>query len=689
MRILLVDDDEIFIQALAQKLTAQHYAVDIALDGEMGWSYAQFAVYDLIVLDINLPKLDGIGLCQQLRRNKYSNSILLLTAKGNSSDKVMGLDAGADDYVVKPCPIEEICAHIRALLRRQTTPSTPILEWGRLRLDPGTCEVVYQEQLLTLSPKEYGLLELFLRNPQRVFSSSSILEHLWGFDDVPGEETVRTHIKRLRRKLKSAGADDLIDTVYGMGYRLKPIIEQPSSAAIATDQNSNQARTAAIAVWEKFKPPMLERVAVLEEAVTALKVGYLPDEVQQAALRAAHKLAGSLGMFGFPNGTEISRDIERWLQRATQTSHFMQLQALVTQLQQELQKPPKPSAWDVDLLSDSQEQGQDQNGLTNGLTAPTMSLSPGIAQPGAVTQPESVVLSQKRSPQINVLAIDDDPAILETLQQILLRWGIQCSSLSDPGQLWSTLETVTPDLLILDVDIPNINGIDLCRTIRNDATWSHLPILFLSVYRDAETIVKLYSAGADDYVAKPFTEPEIVTRIFNRLERTRMRHNVAGFDPLTGVANWQSSTQVLNRYINLAQQQQQPLCVAVIKLGQIAQVNYQHGHEVGDAVLKQVAATLQQSFSERDIVARWGGAEFLVGMYGIHQQEALERLKQLLHRVRHEIALVVDVTHPLQLSFSAGVAEAPQHGLDLQSLYQLASAAMQQVVDANEQGADE
>lgn len=141
MRILLVEDDALLARILVDHLTAQYYVVDVATDGVAGFDYAQAASYDLIVLDVNLPKLNGIGLCQRLRPNRYTMPILLLTAQSNSSDKVMGLDAGVDDYVVKPCTVEEISARIRALLRRLNMDGTPLLTWGTLCLNPVTHEV--------------------------------------------------------------------------------------------------------------------------------------------------------------------------------------------------------------------------------------------------------------------------------------------------------------------------------------------------------------------------------------------------------------------------------------------------------------------------------------------------------------------------------------------------------------------
>jgi DNA-binding response OmpR family regulator len=146
----------------------------------------------------------------------------MLTAKDTSADKVLGLDVGADDYVIKPFDLQELLARVRALLRRGNSALPPVLEWGSLRLDPNSCEVTYAEKLLSLTPKEYGLLELFLRSPGRVLSREIILEHLWSFEDIPGDDTVKTHIKRLRQKLKIVGVPStLIETVYGLGYRLK------------------------------------------------------------------------------------------------------------------------------------------------------------------------------------------------------------------------------------------------------------------------------------------------------------------------------------------------------------------------------------------------------------------------------------------------------------------------------------
>ncbi|MBR8826830.1 MAG: response regulator transcription factor [Gomphosphaeria aponina SAG 52.96 = DSM 107014] len=225
MKILLVEDERHIAKALAEALKDKNYTVEIATDGEEAWELMQAFSYDLIVLDLMLPKLDGISLCKRLRSAGDNRLILMLTAKDTSLDQVMGLDVGADDYVVKPFELQALLARIRALLRRRNTTLSPILTWELLTLDPSKCEVKYNGVLLHLTPKEYALLELLLRSGDRILTRSAILDNIWAFEDTPGAETVKVHLRGLRMKLKAAQAPlNLIETVYGLGYRLNPNI---------------------------------------------------------------------------------------------------------------------------------------------------------------------------------------------------------------------------------------------------------------------------------------------------------------------------------------------------------------------------------------------------------------------------------------------------------------------------------
>ena len=226
MRILLVEDDLQLAESLTETLTAQLYSVDLARDGESAWEQAKLSVYGLILLDVTLPRLDGISLCRRLRERGYAVPVLMLTARDTSIDKVIGLDVGADAYMVKPFNLQELLAQIRALLRRGQSGVAPVLSWGELRLDPCSYEVTYNRLRVQLTPKEFALMEAMLRYGRRVLSRTAIIEQVWNWQDSPEEDTIKTYIKNLRAKLKAAGAPkDFIETVHGLGYRLKMLDE--------------------------------------------------------------------------------------------------------------------------------------------------------------------------------------------------------------------------------------------------------------------------------------------------------------------------------------------------------------------------------------------------------------------------------------------------------------------------------
>jgi DNA-binding response OmpR family regulator len=224
MQILLVEDDAHLSTSLNEALTAQRYVVDLVKDGEAAWERVNSFTYDLILMDLTIPKLDGIQLCQRLRNHGRRIPVLMLTARDTSLDKVIGLDAGADAYMVKPFNLQELLAQIRALLRRGQSTMTPVLQWGSLQLNPVTYEVTYQRSPIRLTPKEFALLEALLRYGRRVLSRPALIEQAWPTQETPEADTVKSYIKNLRAKLKAAGAPkDFIETVHGVGYRLKAV----------------------------------------------------------------------------------------------------------------------------------------------------------------------------------------------------------------------------------------------------------------------------------------------------------------------------------------------------------------------------------------------------------------------------------------------------------------------------------
>lgn len=646
MKILLVEDDELVAEVLKKALIAQHYLVDLAADGQEGWELAEAFEYDLILLDLMLPKLDGLSFCKQRRAIGDRTPIVMLTGQDTSTSKVISLDTGADDYIIKPFDLQELLARIRALLRRGSSNLTPVLEWDCLRLDPSNCHVTYNEQLLHLTAKEYGLLELFLRNTQRIFSQSALLDHLWSFEEPPSENTVRAHIKSLRQKLKKAGAaSDLLETVYGLGYRLKPRegkVAQPSALSQVARDVSQQApqktettstsrpdskSTATsqippelMVLWERSKEKYRDRINILEQAVTALATDTLSEELRQQAQMQAHTLLGSLGSFGLMDASRLSREIEQTFQtnRTLNPAQKEQLSTQVLALRQVLAQPmtpvesvetvpeidlnppmsvePKPrllvvdddvalalalvseaSSWGIqaDIASDlakareaiahirpdvvlldlcfpeSPENGFDllteltleqpsvpvvvftaQESFTQRVKVARLG-GRGFLQkpvtPAQAMEAISQLLQQSSKTEAKLLLVDDDPQILDVVRTLLEPWGFNLTLLDDPQQFWDTLEQTAPDLLILDVEMPELSGIDLCQVVRNDPRWSELPVLFLSARTDIETIQSVFTVGADDYVSKPIVGPELVARILNRLERTKILRKLRKF----------------------------------------------------------------------------------------------------------------------------------------------------------------
>ncbi|NET77860.1 response regulator [Okeania sp. SIO1F9] len=718
MKILVVEDDQFIAETLADALTEQLFAVDITTDGQAGWEQAQACDYDLILLDVMLPKLDGITLCQKLRYFNKNIPILLLTARNNNQDKVKGLNAGADDYVVKPFNLEELLARIRALLRRGNESASPIKKWGNLCLNSQNCEVTYNNKQLNLTPKEYEILNLFMHNNQRVFSCSAILDKVWSFEDTPTEDTVRAHIKGLRHKLKAVGApSDLIETVYGLGYRLKQVEEgrrrkeeegrkkeegrrgttpcrrqtqavrprdddsrkrskpsevsspwerrpregtltkrgnadQESKKWMGTQtptnckhclcgkvlnskekdkeksqkyQESQQKLQDSISkIWDRFQGSINERIGVLEQVVVAGKNEILEIDLQKKAQQEAHKLAGSLGTFGLVDSSDLAREIETLLaaEKTLNSDEIFNLSKLVKSLCNKIEQHSnidkeksdnqqikyldrqysipivpecklllildKDSLFAKQLVEDAVTKkiqfklasdvlittdidayiNQDLN-----YSLPDLSFSPNVVlldlevaansekilakissqipslpvvvlntkgelndrvkiaklgasaylkKPLPAAQVIDIVLDiwRKNQTLATVMIVDDDLQILETIEQILTQWGIKVVTLSDERYFWKILENKVPDLLILDIEMPYFNGIDLCQVIRNDPHWNWLPVIFLTAHYNPIICHQVFTAGADDYICKPFKYSDLITRVINRIKRS-------------------------------------------------------------------------------------------------------------------------------------------------------------------------
>jgi DNA-binding response OmpR family regulator len=222
MRILIVEDEQKIANAVKQGLSREKFAVDVEYDGDSGLGAALSEPYDLMVIDRMLPgSIEGLDICREIRAKKIHTPIILLTAKGQVSDKVIGLDAGADDYLVKPFSFDELLARIRALLRRPPQSLDTVLAIEDLTLNPSTYEVKRTGKNIELSSKEFALLEYMMRNPNRILTKQSIIEHVWDFDADVLPNTVEVYIGYLRNKIdKPFKATPLIHTQRGFGYKL-------------------------------------------------------------------------------------------------------------------------------------------------------------------------------------------------------------------------------------------------------------------------------------------------------------------------------------------------------------------------------------------------------------------------------------------------------------------------------------
>lgn len=220
MRILVVEDDRRLSSIIKRGLVEEGYAVDTVYDGEDGQYFAENTPYDLILLDIMLPKKDGLQVCRELRVKKINTPILMLTARDTVDDKVKGLDSGADDYLVKPFAFNELLARIRALLRRESSTKTPRLVVGDLQMDTLTRETWFKGNPVELTNKEYVILEYFMRHPNMVISRTMLENHAWDYEFDSMSNLIDVYIRKLRRKIGGDG-DSPIQTVRGAGYRLR------------------------------------------------------------------------------------------------------------------------------------------------------------------------------------------------------------------------------------------------------------------------------------------------------------------------------------------------------------------------------------------------------------------------------------------------------------------------------------
>jgi DNA-binding response OmpR family regulator len=587
MRFLLIEHDSKLAAQLSELLIAQRYSVNLTEESQTALQLLETYGYDLVILDTTQLIWDITEFCRNLRAQGHQMPILVLSETDEKADRIAALEAGADDFVAQPIDPGELLVRIRTLLRRGKETVEEVLTWEHLKLNCSTGDVAYQSQILHLTPKEYRLLELFLRNPSKVFSRSALLDRIWNPGEFPSEQAVNTQIKGLRQKLKAAGIQsDVIESLYGLGYRLKP---PPTTT-------ETEVFDAIAQIWQQFQPRLQEYLDVFDQALSDPS----PERQRQAGA-LAHQLIGSLGTFGFSEGSAIARQIEQefkadpidrdplaeriatlktLLKKKAQTpklsepttQHFpsgtkvllidddtvltAQMQIVLSShgIQVEIasdsatarmmlaQSPPRLILLDL-MLPD--EDGfkllEDLNAEFSSIPVLIMTSRDQLSDRVAVARlggraflqkpvaPEQLfqammqVLEVHPHSDYQVLIVDDDLEICAIVKILLEPWGVRVTALSDPRSFWHVLEHSAPDLLILDIAMPNFSGLDLAQVVRNDMRWSELPILFLSAHRDTETVRQVFTVGGDDYVSKPIVDAELIARVLNQLERSPVR----------------------------------------------------------------------------------------------------------------------------------------------------------------------
>jgi diguanylate cyclase (GGDEF)-like protein len=264
------------------------------------------------------------------------------------------------------------------------------------------------------------------------------------------------------------------------------------------------------------------------------------------------------------------------------------------------------------------------------------------------------------------------------LTTLLGKRGMTVTAVNDPLRFWTVLDETKPNLILLDLEMPKISGTELCRVVRRDPRWSELPVIFLSGHTDQASVQRVFAAGADDYVGKPFVPAELMMRIENRLTGVKARRAPVETDPLTGLPMAHKATEQIDRFLRLARRKSDPYSIAVIQVDAFASLAKTFGRGTGDVVLRAIGELLQKSFRAEDVVGWWGGADFTAGMYGSTKEHAAIKLTQVCSKIGDQTFLSEDGQR-VHVACSGGVAQYQSDGDTVAALREEALKALEQV----------
>src|SRR3954462_1389645 len=397
--------------------------------------------------------------------------------------------------------------------------------------------------------------------------------------------------------------------------------------------------------WDRAREPTLLKVDKLDDAAIALLDNNLDTDLKKAAEYDALQIAEVTTKFGFAKATRVAKEIaDRFSSQSLAAVDGVALSEQLLALRQNLLGPPAVPA------------------------APAPVATPGN---GAGAFDESQLEGRR------ILVVDDEPMVSRGLSLLLARRGLAVTAVNDPLRFWSALEEAKPNLILLDLEMPKISGTELCRVVRSDRRWSELPVIFLSGHTDQASVQRMFAAGADDYVGKPFVPAELMMRIESRLTGVKARRAPVETDPLTGLTTATKATELIDRFLRLARRKSDPYSVAVLQVDGFGGLAGTFGRAACDSVLRGIGQLLPKSFRAEDVPGWWGGADFTIGMYGSSKEHAAIKLGQICTRIA-ELNFLAEDGRRVHVSCSGGVAQYQKDGDTIPALRDEALRALEQ-----------
>jgi diguanylate cyclase (GGDEF)-like protein len=411
--------------------------------------------------------------------------------------------------------------------------------------------------------------------------------------------------------------------------------------------HSEHIAAAIFQAWNRARPEAFRKIDKLDEAATALLDGNLATQLRTSAEREANAVADVAGKFGLQDAARLARDIaERFASASLAPADVTAISEQLLALRQKLVAVPSARR-------------------------PSMTAQPQTARIDAGAGADESPLAGRC-----VLVVDDEPLVTRGLTSLLGKSGLSVTALNDPLNFWTVVEETKPNLILLDLEMPRINGTELCRVIRNDRRWSELPVIFLTGHTDQMSVQRVFAAGADDYVGKPFVPAELMMRIESRLTGVKARKAAVETDPLTGLATATKATELIERFLRLARRKSDPYTIAVLRVDGFASLTKEFGRALGDAVLRAIGVLLPKSVRAEDVPGWWGAADFTIGMYGSNKEFAAIKLTQICAKIA-ELDFIAADGRRVHVSCSAGVAEYQIDGDTVDDLREAALKAVQ------------